>query len=175
MSEKKPLLAALLLFTVTAAGAADTTVTVTGVVHDNTCTVQAGSADFSVNLLQTASKQLATPGAASPPVPFSISFSRCGSSATAVRIGFTGSADPDNNRLLKADAGTGAAQGVAIQLLTGSQVPVAINAAQSDLSWLTLTAGQPAVLQFWARMMAVRTPVVAGTVSATAGVTLEFQ
>jgi len=171
----EPLLAALLMFTLTAVRAADTTVTVTGVVHDNTCAVQAGSANFSVNLLQTASKQLSTPGASSPPVPFTISFSRCGTAATAVRIGFTGSADQDNSRLLKTDTGTGTAQGVAIQLLSGSQVPVDLNAAQSGLTWLNLTGGQPATLQFWARMMAVRTPVVAGTVSATAGFTLEFQ
>lgn len=175
MLRTEPLLAALLMFTLTAVRAADTTVTVTGVVHDNTCAVQAGSANFSVNLLQTASKQLSTPGASSPPVPFTISFSRCGTAATAVRIGFTGSADQDNSRLLKTDTGTGTAQGVAIQLLSGSQTPVTINAAQSDLSWLNLTGGQPATLQFWARMMAVRTPVVAGTVSATAGFTLEFQ
>lgn len=175
MLRTEPLLAALLLFTLTGVRAADTTVTVTGVVHDNTCAVQASSANFSVNLLQTASKQLSTPSASSPPVPFSISFSRCGSAATAVRIGFTGSADPDNSQLLKTDTGTGTSQGVAIQLLSGSQVPVALNAAQSDLIWLNLTGGQPATMRFWARMMAVRTPVTAGTVSATAGVTLEFQ
>lgn len=174
MLRTEPLLAALMLI-VPAVRAADTTVMVTGVVHDNTCAVQTSSANFSVNLLQTASKQLTTPGTSSPPVPFSIRFSRCGSAATAVRIGFTGSSDPDNSHLLKTDTGAGTAQGVAIQLLTGSQIPVAINAAQSDLSWLNLTGGQPATLQFWARMMAVSTPIVAGTVSATAGVTLEFQ
>lgn len=173
--KSEQLLFVLLLLAATGAWAADTTVTVTGTVRDNTCTVQTGAANFTVNLLQTASKQLNIPGGVSPSVPFSIRFSRCGAAASAVRIGFTGNASPDNSNLLKTDSGTNAAQGVAVQILSESLVPLNLNASEDDLPWISLTGGQPATLKFWARMMAVRSPIVAGTVSATAGVTLEFQ
>lgn len=163
------------MWSVVGAKAADSTITVTATVRDNTCTIQAGSTNFSVNLLQTATKQLIPSGGASPPVPFNITFSRCGAAAAAVRIGFTGSTDVSNSSLLKTDTGTNAAQGVAIQILTASQAPVAVNAAQSALPWISLQAGQPVTLQYWARMMSTGTPVVAGTVNATAGITLEFQ
>lgn len=43
------------------------------------------------------------------------------------------------------------------------------------MSWHTLTAGQANSLTFYARMMSTVYPVTAGTVTASATITLEFE
>lgn len=70
--------------------AADSTITVTGQVQDNTCVLSTATQDLTVNLMSYALKQFSEKGAAGAFVPFTLNFSQCGSSATAVRIGFTG-------------------------------------------------------------------------------------
>ncbi|OTF78298.1 hypothetical protein BLA29_014817, partial [Euroglyphus maynei] len=92
-----------------------------------------------------------------------------------VRVGYVGTSDSDNTTLLKIDAGTNAASGIGVQILDRDKTPIPLNAAQDSLKWTTLTAGQPNTLGFYARLMATRAPVMAGTVTATANFTLEFQ
>lgn len=157
------------------AHAADSTITITGYLKDNACSVSIDSQDFTVNLLNNAAKQFHRVGVVTPAIPFNIVFDKCGSSATAVRVGYVGTADSDNTSLLKTDAGTDAASGVGVQILDSDKTPVSLNAAQDSLRWTTLTAGQSNTLGFYARLMATRAPVTAGTVTATANFTLEFQ
>ncbi|MBI6131578.1 type 1 fimbrial protein, partial [Serratia marcescens] len=88
---------------------------------------------------------------------------------------YVGTSDSDNTTLLKIDAGTNAASGIGVQILDRDKTPIPLNAAQDSLKWTTLTAGQPNTLGFYARLMATRAPVTAGTVTATANFTLEFQ
>ncbi|WP_269936301.1 fimbrial protein [Serratia liquefaciens] len=157
------------------AHAADSTITITGYLKDNACSVSVDSQDFTVDLLSNAAKQFNRVGAVTLAIPFKIVFDKCGSSATAVRVGYVGTADSDNTTLLKIDGGTNAASGIGVQILDRDKTPIPLNAAQDSLKWTTLTAGQSNTLGFYARLMATRAPVTAGTVTATANFTLEFQ
>ncbi|EHG2695494.1 type 1 fimbrial protein [Salmonella enterica] len=157
------------------AHAADSTITITGYLKDNACAVSVDTQDFTVDLLSNAAKQFYRVGAITPSIPFKIVFDKCGSSATAVRVGYVGISDSDNTTLLKIDAGPNAASGMGVQILDRDKTPIPLNAAQDSLKWTTLTAGQPNTLSFYARLMSTRAPVTAGTVTATANFTLEFQ
>lgn len=169
------ILCLLSLISVRIAWAADSTIIITGNVRDNACTVAPGSKDFVVDLIGNAAKQFHQVGVTTPMVPFNIVFDRCGGSATAIKVGFTGVADNDNRSLLKIDGGSGMAAGMGIQILDSNRNAIALNAVSNMLNWSTITAGQPNTLYFYARLMATRVPVTAGLVRATANFTLEFQ
>ncbi|GFM11847.1 MULTISPECIES: fimbrial protein [Enterobacter] len=152
--------------------AADSTITITGLVRDNICFVSTESEDFTVDLLDHAAKQFNNIGDTSLTIPFHIVLSPCGNSVTAVKISFTGVADIDNSELLKIDSGASAAKGVGVQLLTEGLIPLPINTVSP---WLTLIPGQRNTLEFNARMKSTQAPVTAGHVFATANFTLEYQ
>lgn len=166
--------AAVLSLACANAFAADSTITINGYVRDNACAVAGESKDFTVDLMNNAAKQFNAVGATTPLVPFQIVLSPCGSSVTAIKVGFTGAEDNDNTSLLKIDSGAAAA-GMGVQILNNQQTMLPLNAASSSLPWTTLTPGKTNVLNFYARLMATRVPVVAGHVNATATFTLEFQ
>ncbi len=87
------LLGALFTLGAPAALAADSTIAISGYVRDNACAVAGESKDFTVDLQDNAAKQFYAVGATTPPVPFRIVLSPCGTSVTAVKVGFTGVAD----------------------------------------------------------------------------------
>ena len=151
-----------------AALAADSTITISGYVRDNACAVAGESKDFTVDLQDNAAKQFYA-------VPFRIVPSPCGTSVTAVKVGFTGVADSINTSLLKLDAGASAAAGMGVEILDQQQSRLPVNAPSSTMTWTTLTPGQTNILNFYARLMATQVPVTAGHVNATATFTLEFQ
>ncbi|HDT5149043.1 TPA: type 1 fimbrial protein [Klebsiella michiganensis] len=169
------LLSALVSLAVNNAGAADSTITISGYVRDNACAVAGESKDFTVDLMDNAAKQFHAVGATTPLVPFRIVLSPCGSSVTAVKVGFVGIADSINTDLLQLDGGASAAAGMGVQILDAQQTALPLNAASSAIPWTTLTPGQTNTLNFYARLMATRVPVTAGHVNATATFTLEFQ
>ncbi|WP_187107313.1 type 1 fimbrial adaptor subunit FimF [Klebsiella oxytoca] len=169
------LLGALVSLVSFSAGAADSTITISGYVRDNACAVAGESKDFTVDLMDNAAKQFHAVGATTPLVPFRIVLSPCGGSVTAVKVGFVGVADSVNSGLFKLDGGVSAASGMGVQILDGRRALLALNAASSAIAWTTLTPGQPNTLNFYARLMAARVPVTAGHVNATATFTLEFQ
>lgn len=155
--------------------AADSTITISGYVRDNGCAVAGESKDFNVDLMDNAAKQFSAVGATTPLVPFRIVLSPCGSSVTAVKVGFTGIADNANSSLLKIEEGGLAAAGMGVQILNDRQTALPLNAMSSAIPWTTLTPGQANTLNFYARLMATQVPVRAGQVNATATFTLEFQ
>ncbi|EBE3722299.1 type 1 fimbrial protein [Salmonella enterica] len=169
------LLSAVLSLAASSALAADSTITISGYVRDNACAVAGESKDFTVDLMDNAAKQFSSVGATTPVAPFRIVLSPCGSSVTAVKVGFTGVADNNNTSLLKLDVGASAAAGMGIQILNGQQSALPLNAASSAIQWTTLTPGQTNTLNFYARLMATQVPVTPGHVNATATFTLEFQ
>ncbi|ROL73000.1 fimbrial protein [Pseudomonas protegens] len=176
MMTKHPVLSGLTLLLVAGHTPADgSKLTITGQVRDNACAVATVSKDFSVDLLNNATKQFHAIGATSPVVAFRIVLSPCGAATTAVKVGFGGAADSDNTSLLKLDGGSSAASGMGIQVLDSTQTALPLNAASSTLSWTSLKPGQTNVLDFYARLMATRVPVTAGHVNATGTFTLEFQ
>ena len=172
MTKSFYLLLAVLSLAVANACAADSTITISGYVRDNACAVAGESKDFTVDLLDNAAKQFHAVGATTPAVPFRIVLSPCGSSVTAVKVGFIGVADSVNTSLLKLDSG---AAGMGVQILDTQQAMLPLNAASSAIAWTTLTPGQTNTLNFYARLMATQVPVTAGHVNATATFTLEFQ
>lgn len=175
MKKRFYLLVAVLSLVAANTRAADSTITISGYVRDNACAVAGESKDFTVDLLDNAAKQFSSVGATTPLVPFRIVLSPCGSSVTAVKVGFVGVADNDNTSLLKLDSGASAAAGMGVQILNGQQTSLPLNAASSTIPWTTLTPGQPNTLNFYARLMATQVPVTPGHVNATATFTLEFQ
>lgn len=169
------LLCTALSLVVANASAADSTITISGYVRDNACAVAGESKDFTVDLLDNAAKQFHAVGATTPLVPFRIVLSPCGSSVTAVKIGFVGIADSINTDLLKLDGGATAAAGMGVQILDAQQTMLPLNATSATIPWTTLSPGQTNTLNFYARLMATQVPVTAGHVNATATFTLEFQ
>lgn len=169
------LLSIVLVFVCVNAFAADSTITISGYLHDNSCVVALESKEFTVDLMNNAAKQFNAVGNTTTLVPFRIVLSPCSSSVTAVKVGFSGPQDNDNNDLLRIDGGTSAAAGMAVQILNSQRSMLPINAPFSSITWTKLTPGQTNILDFYARLMATRLPVTAGHVYATATFTLEFQ
>ena len=175
MTKSLYLLGAVLSLAIANAFAADSTITISGYVRDNACAVAGESKDFTVDLMDNAAKQFNTIGATTPVVPFRIVLSPCGSSVTAVKIGFVGIADSINTDLLKLDGGATSAAGMGVQILDAQQTMLPLNATSATIPWTTLTPGQTNTLNFYARLMATQLPITPGHVNATATFTLEFQ
>ncbi|UAN48711.1 type 1 fimbrial protein [Serratia sp. JSRIV001] len=150
------------------------TITITGNIRDNACAVAASSTTVNVDLLVNAAKQLSSAGATTPAVPFSIELSPCGPMATNVKVGFTDTSRIPDTPLLALD-NTSSAAGMGVQLLDSTRTGIKLNADSTNLQWIPLKGGQPNTLNFYARLMATGATVSAGTVSATAGFTLEFE
>ncbi|MFT2797415.1 fimbrial protein [Serratia sp. JSRIV004] len=165
----------LILLVSSPSQAVDSTITISGNVQDNACAVAVGSQDFTVDLMKSSANQFNAVRTVTPKVPFSIELTACGSSTTAVKVGFTGTADTIDNSLLRLNSNAGAASGIGVQILDGNSNTVLLNADQSTLYWQPLKANQNNTLNYYARLMATRLPVVAGVVDATGIFTLEFQ
>lgn len=108
------LLRAALILICANAFAADSTISISGYVRDNACAVAIESKEFTVDLMNNAVKQFSAVGSVTPALPFRIVLSPCGSSATAVKVGFTGTPDSNNDKLLKIDSDAFAASGMAV-------------------------------------------------------------
>ncbi|WP_075180636.1 fimbrial protein [Pantoea sp. 1.19] len=163
-----------LLLLLSPAHSADSTLTITGTLQDNTCEVDTAQKAITVSLGTHAAKQFTAPGSTAPPVPFDLVLSRCGSAARGVKVFFTGTGDGQQPTLLQLDRVSGAAQGVAIALLDAQQAPLPLNATAEEVALLPLRPGQTNVLPFYAQLTATQAPVSAGTISATAAFTLEY-
>lgn len=157
------------------AQAADSTITISGNVVDNTCQVSLASQDFIVNLHSYSTKLFFKTGSYTEMVPFRLQFDACGSAAVGVRIGFNGVTITNDNSLLRNDSASLAASGIGIQILSADQEVLFVNQEQDDLRWTRVSSGAASSVLFYARMVANVTPVTAGLVKATATMTLEFQ
>ncbi|OAT51348.1 fimbrial protein BcfF [Providencia heimbachae] len=177
MFDKLKIFSASMLMMLLSQGAyaADSTINIKGNVKDNTCAVAPGSQNQVVDLLTNAVKQLYTVGEVTPIVPFNIELTPCGSSVIAVKVGFVGIADANNNSLLALEPGNANASGVGIQILDSTRTPMILNTSSNNIAWTPLIASRGNTLNFYARLMASRLPVTAGHIRATATFTLEFQ
>lgn len=175
MKQLPYLLGAALTFSTTAALAVDSTISITGHIYDNACAVSITSKNFTVDLLTHAAKQFHAVGATSVLIPFDIVLSPCGSSVTAVKVAFTGTADSRNTSLLALNASASSAAGLGVEILDKNRQVLPVNAAFSGIAWIPLTGKQTNILNFYARMKATQFPVTTGQVNADATFTLEFQ
>ncbi|MTD41134.1 fimbrial protein [Erwinia sp. CPCC 100877] len=162
--------ATLLLFS-GYASAYDVLVSVTGSIFGNTCTVAANSENISVDLGTTATNQFRGVGdVGNHIIPFTIYLEDCGPVFNGVRISFSASPDDNNSDVVKNSAGD--ASGVGIQLLDDQKKPLALNAFTPVYG---ANQNSSVEMRFYARPIATQQSVTAGTISATATYTLEYQ
>ncbi|MBB1585005.1 fimbrial protein [Serratia sp. OS31] len=134
------------------------------------CSVRDAATEPPVILGRWGTNQFAGDGM-SPPVPFTLKLN-CPDAKQAT-ITFSGTADSNDNTLLKIDGGTGVASGVGIRIEDSNRNP--INLA-SPSAMMTLASGNND-LQFFARYKATTSPAVVsvGAANATAQFTLNYQ
>ena len=160
--------------TLTAQGA-DSTITISGYIRDNTCQVDVGSQNFSVELQTDSIHQFYKYGVSSAAVPFEITLTSCGVSARGVRIGFSGMSTGGNNSFLMNNAADNKADGISVQILNSNREVVLLNQALNTLPWDRLIPNTSNTFKFYARMAASSYPVTAGLVQADATISFEYQ
>ncbi|EAA6278054.1 type 1 fimbrial protein [Salmonella enterica subsp. enterica serovar Telhashomer] len=160
----------ILMMSVNEGSAADTsTVTITGTVKNRTCSLATDSKSLTVDLMKNPVKQFYKKGATASPVIFKIRLSPCGMSVTSVKVKFTGIADVNNPELLQVSG----VSGIGLQFLSDLMKPIKVN-QYPDVS-VTLQPDKENLIIFYARLMTTGLPVNAGTFSANASFTMEFQ
>ncbi|MCD9085942.1 fimbrial protein [Stenotrophomonas sp. SY1] len=173
-------LLAVLMATVAplAAHAADGTITFTGNVTDQTCTVSSsgGNATFTVNLPTVSRTSLAAAGATAGQTPFAINLSQCSAGNVATYFEPGASVDLSSGRLNN-QAASGAGN-VQIQLLGDNNqfLPVlaaGTGVAQGNSQWVSVAADGSANLNYSAEYYATGA-ATAGDVSTQVNYTIIY-
>ncbi|MDC5471891.1 type 1 fimbrial protein [Acinetobacter baumannii] len=172
-------IAASSLFNITAVQAADGTITINGLVTDNTCTIDTGDKNLTVNLPTVSSQSLKNAGDVAGRTPFQINLTNCasvGKVATYFEPGAT--VDFNTGRLLN-QATSGAAANVNIQLLGSNNAVIPVIAkgasgAQDNSQWVNVSAGGNADLNYYAEYYATGAST-AGTVTSQVKYTIIYQ
>ena len=159
-----------------AAHAADGTVTINGMVTDQTCKVSANSKDITVTLPTVGVGSLATAGTTAGRTPFTINLENCKAGDVSAFFETGGNVDAASGRLNNTDAG--GAQNVQVQLLSDSSVaiPVLANAAQAAVTTKATVAndGESAALNYYAEYYATGA-ATAGKVATSVQYTINYQ
>ena len=159
-----------------AAHAADGTVTINGMVTDQTCEVSAGSEDITVTLPTVGVGSLATPGTTAGRTPFTINLENCKAGEVSAFFETGGNVDAASGRLN--NTGADGAQNVQVQLLSDSSVviPVLANAAQAAVTTKATVAndGDSAALNYYAQYYATGA-ATAGNVATSVQYTINYQ
>jgi major type 1 subunit fimbrin (pilin) len=164
---------------VSPAFAYDGTITFTGAISDNTCTIAGGgaaSADFSVNLPKVAASTLSSAGQVAGMTPFSIRLTNCknnGKVSTFFEMG--SSVDPNTGDLKNQSGGAGGAKNVQVRLANandGSRINIA-QGTQQGSSQVDIT-DSTATLNYFAQYVATAA-AEAGNVSTTVTYTMNYE
>lgn len=178
---KKIILAAsALVLGSVAAHAADGTVTINGVVTDQTCKVTNGSKDITVTLPTVGVNSLAVIGQTAGRTPFTINLENCKAGDVSVFFETGSNVDAATGNLNNA---TGGAKNVQVQLLSDKSIviPLLANATQSPVTTRATVVGVSgtattgtAALNYYAQYLAtgVATP---GTVATSVQYTVNYQ
>lgn len=159
--------------------ASDGTITFTGSVSSQTCTINgngAGAKDFTVALPTVSSSSLSAAGQTAGQTPFSITLSKCATATGNVHTFFEAGPTTDltTGNLIVA-SGTGAATKVQIGLLNSDFTPIKAGAADaSQNSKSVAIADSGATLQYYARYIATGA-ATAGAANTTVMYTLAYQ
>ena len=157
-----------------AAHAADGTVTINGMVTDQTCKVSAGSKDITVTLPTVGVGSLATTGTTAGRTPFTINLENCKAGEVSAFFETGGNVDAASGRLNN----TGDASNVQVQLLSDSSVviPVLANATQADVTTKATVEndGDSAALNYYAEYYATGA-ATAGNVATSVQYTINYQ
>lgn len=144
-----------------------------GVIIAESCRVEAGDRQMTVQMGQISSNRFHAPGEDINPVSFDIHLQEC-STAVSQRVGvaFHGVADGKNPNVLSVGEGPGIASGIGIALFDkeGSQLP--LNGPPA--SWTRLYSG-PTTLHFVAKYRSTGRQVTGGVANAQAWFSLTYQ
>ncbi|MDR9889184.1 fimbrial protein [Pseudenterobacter timonensis] len=152
--------------------AADGTIHFTGNITDQTCTVDAGSQDLTVDLGNVAQSALnGAAGMKAAPTRFTLNVSECPDTVTGANVKFDGTSDGVNQNLLALDSGTGIATGVGIEIADRNGTPIPLHTASTDYP---LAAGANS-LDFIARYVSTGTAVTTGTANGTSQFTINYR
>lgn len=161
-----------------AAHAADGTVTINGMVTDQTCEVSAGSEDITVTLPTVGVGSLANPGTTAGRTPFTINLENCKAGEVSAFFETGGNVDAASGRLNNIGTSIDDAQNVQVQLLSDSSVaiPVLANAAQAAVTTKATVAndGESAALNYYAEYYATGA-ATAGKVATSVQYTINYQ
>lgn len=153
-----------------AAHAADGTITINGMVTDQTCAINGGTGDIAVTLPTVGTSTLAAAGQTAGRTPFTISLTDCsdGDVATYFEPGANTNADGYLNN-------TGDATNVQVQLLGDNNevIKVLAGAVQNNSQVVTVDSGS-ANLNYYAQYYAT-SPATAGTVETAVQYTIVYQ
>lgn len=131
-----------------------------GVIIAESCRVEAGDRQMTVQMGQISSNRFHAPGEDTDPVPFDIHLQDCSTSVSQrVGVAFHGVADGKNPDVLSVGEGPGIATGIGIALFDkdGSLVPL----NSPPLSWTRLYSG-PTTLHFIAKYRSTGRQVTGG-------------
>ncbi|MBJ3813918.1 type 1 fimbrial protein [Shimwellia pseudoproteus] len=144
-----------------------------GVIIAESCRVDTGDRQMTVNMGQISSNRFHAVGEDSNPVAFEIHLQDC-TTAVSQRVGvaFQGVADGKNPDVLSVGEGDGIASGVGIALFDDKDRLLPLNAPPQ--TWTRLYAG-PTTLHFVAKYRATSRQVVGGVANAQAWFSLTYQ
>jgi major type 1 subunit fimbrin (pilin) len=180
---KRSLLSALCVagaaLAASSAFASDGTITFTGAVSDNTCTITGGgsaSGDFSVSLPKVAASTLASAGQLAGMTPFSIRLTNCKNNGkVSTFFEMSSSVDPNTGDLKNQSGSEGSAKNVQVRLANandGSRINIA-QGAQQGSSQVDIT-DSTATLHYIAQYVATA-PAEAGNVSTTVTYSMNYE
>jgi len=155
-----------------AASAADGTITITGTVTAQTCTINGGTPNLAVTLPTVSASALASSGQTATPTPFTITLTACNPNSGNVRAFFeTGPNVDATTRRLK---NNGTATNLQIGLLNTDNTPISIGAASGAQGTASVAlSGGSANLTYLAQYVATGA-VAAGTVTTSVTYSIEF-
>ena len=150
----------------------DGQVNITGSIQSNTCIVDTGSQNMTVDMGNVSSKQFYRAGDTGAAQSFVIKLVKCGDAASGVSVTFNGQVDSRDSRLLALDSSESAASGMGIAILDLDRKIVPLNDQSKKYP---LTPGAMSVdLNFFAEFMANGDKVKAGDANATATFVLNY-
>ena len=160
------------------AQAADGTITINGLVTDNTCTIDTADKNLTVNLPTVSTQTLKNTGDVAGRTPFQINLSNCASAGKVATYFEPGSTVDFNTGRLLNQAASGAATNVNIQLLGSNNAVIPVLAktasAQDNSQWVDVSAGGNADLNYYAEYYS-RCASTAGTITTQVKYTIIYQ
>ncbi|MGP2446641.1 fimbrial protein [Pantoea ananatis] len=153
------------------ATAYDGTINFTGSVTDTACTVDAASANQTVNLGNISSSSFGSAGSTAAATRFTIDLTGCPAAAKSASVRFDGTVAKGNSSILSLSSGQTATNlGVGIyQQDSSTLIPIG-----SSTPSIPLTSSGTNSLTYIAKYYAISTPVAAGTANATATFTIAY-
>lgn len=144
-----------------------------GVIIAESCRVEAGDQQMTVNMGQISSNRFHSAGEDTNPVPFDIHLQDCSTAVSQhVGVSFRGVADGKNPDVLSVSEGPGIATGVGIALFDNEDQLIPLNSPPG--AWRRLYTG-PTTLHFVAKYRATGNQVTGGAANAQVWFSLTYQ